>query len=129
MCMSHHFVREQVVEFKQVKVLPIESAKNISDIGTKPLPAPAFERFLRVVMNLGDRSLRSPAATHPTPSGPKPPSDPEMDTLKPYETPKCARDHADVYSFKPPPKPVADISKLLQSATAAMATARAASAY
>ena len=55
---AYHFVREQQTEFKTLRVEKIDGTENPADLGTKPLPAPAFEKHLRVMMNLGDRSLR-----------------------------------------------------------------------
>ena len=39
-------------------VVPIETDKMLGDLFTKSLPQPAFEKFIRIIMNLGDRSLR-----------------------------------------------------------------------
>ena len=55
---AYHFVREQQTEFKTLRVEKIDGTENPADLGTKPLPAPAFEKHLRMMMNLGDRSLR-----------------------------------------------------------------------
>ena len=66
---AYHFVREQVVEFKTISVVPIASADNIADIGTKPLPFPTFEKLIRIIMNLGDRSLRAPSRSTSTAPG------------------------------------------------------------
>ena len=60
---AYHFIREQCVEYKNVIVVPIASAENVADIGTKPLPFPAFEKLLRQIMNLKDRSLRCPTTS------------------------------------------------------------------
>ena len=56
---SYHFVREQCAEFRTMDVVPIETDKMLADVFTKSLPQPAFEKFIRIIMNLGDRSLRT----------------------------------------------------------------------
>jgi hypothetical protein len=60
---SYHFVREQCVEFKTLEVIPIETDKMLADVCTKSLPQTAFEKFMRVIMNLSDRSLRAKTST------------------------------------------------------------------
>jgi hypothetical protein len=65
---AHHFIREQVAEFGNIVVRPIESALNISDLATKSLAGPHFEILLRKIMNLGDLPLRP--TTSPTPVTP-----------------------------------------------------------
>ena len=56
---SYHFVREQCAEFRTMDVVPIEFDKMLADVFTKSLPQPAFEKFIRIIMNIGDRSLRT----------------------------------------------------------------------
>ena len=55
-----------------VKIQPIDSSANISDIATKSLACPEFERRLRTVMNLKNQSPRStsPTRTESQPIGP-----------------------------------------------------------
>ena len=64
-------MREQQTEFKTLFVDKIDGADNPADTGTKPLPLPAFEKHLRMLMNLGDRSLRETSRTRdePVPGG------------------------------------------------------------
>ena len=63
---AYHFVREQQTEFRTLVVKWIDGTDNPADIGTKPLPAPAFEKFLRQMMQLGDRSLKKTCPTSTT---------------------------------------------------------------
>ena len=60
---AFHFVREQQTEFETLVVQTIAGTENPADLGTKPLPQPAFERFLSHMINLGDRSLRTTLPT------------------------------------------------------------------
>ena len=57
---AYHFVREQCTEFNALKVAPIDTDSMLADIGTKALPEPRFQRLIRKIMNISDRSLRSP---------------------------------------------------------------------
>ena len=57
---AYHFVREQCTEFNALKVTPIDTDSILADIGTKALPEPRFQRLIRKIMNISDRSLRSP---------------------------------------------------------------------
>ena len=62
---AYHFVREQCTEFKTMHVVPIETDKMLADCCTKSLPQPAFEKFIRIIQNIGDRSLRMTTLSHP----------------------------------------------------------------
>ena len=126
---AHHFVREQVVEFKTIKVLPIESVNNISDIGTKPLAQPTFERLLRIVMNLGNRSLRTPATTYPTGNGVSVAEQfPSIAPTKPTQcstaaiAPRAAAQ--DAHGGRPSTDTVTDIAMLLLSVAEAVAESK-----
>ena len=63
---AHHFVREQIAEFNNMEIVPIESAENVSDVCTKSLPFPQFEKLMRMCMNLGNQPLRTTTTEQPS---------------------------------------------------------------
>ena len=77
---AFHFVREQQTEFETLVVQTIAGTENPADLGTKPLPQPAFEKFLRQMMNLGDRSLR--VSCHTQKQAQNPPQAPPCEQSK-----------------------------------------------
>ena len=61
---AFHFVREQQTEFNTLVIQTISGSDNPADLGTKPLPFPALERYIRQMMYIPvGRSLRRPCPT------------------------------------------------------------------